>query len=327
MIQSPRDDQRAMAASAAGIELGDFRAGRPSSAVLNPRHTREACARRRASARRALRFCLSLPAGRAGRQTITTCSARRRRSRTRDPLTAARSASLQANPRFHDVYSDDYVTLYTQFSTQWDALAHVGLDVRRRRRRQSRRCALQRLRRRARRRAHGETGLQARGCSSICGARSAIRAGSSGYDDLMRRARCAARVVESGDVLCLHTGQSTCCSRRARTRQALARRRVLSSRRLRRALLRWIDDSAIAAIAADNFAVEAVPPARATTAWLRALARAVPVKLGMPLGELWYLAELARWLARTAARAFCSRRRRCGCRAPSARPVTPVATV
>jgi hypothetical protein len=65
-------------------------------------------------------------------------------------------------------------------------------------------------------------------------------------------------------------------------------------------VLRWIDTSNVAAIAADNFAVEAVPPARDRRRHgLRALARAMPVKLGMPLGELWYLGR-ARALAGSA---------------------------
>jgi len=30
------------------------------------------------------------------------------------------------NPHWVDVSCDDYVTLYTQHSTQWDSLSHVG---------------------------------------------------------------------------------------------------------------------------------------------------------------------------------------------------------
>ena len=30
------------------------------------------------------------------------------------------------NPHWFDICSDDYVTLYTQYSTQWDSLSHIG---------------------------------------------------------------------------------------------------------------------------------------------------------------------------------------------------------
>ena len=83
------------------------------------------------------------------------------------------------------------------------------------------------------------------------------------YADRMRTLDAQGVAVESGDVLCLHTGQSDVL---------LAQGANPDKRWLDDAfchldgcderLLRWIDASNIAAIAADNFAVEAVPPAR-----------------------------------------------------------------
>lgn len=64
-------------------------------------------------------------------------------------------------------------------------------------------------------------------------------------------------------------------------------------------LLQWVTDSGVAALIADNYAVEAYP-ARETEG--DAERAALPLhehclfKLGVPLGELWYLTELASWL-------------------------------
>jgi kynurenine formamidase len=94
-------------------------------------------------------------------------------------------------------------------------------------------------------------------------------------------------------------------------------------------LLQWITDSQIAALIADNYAVEAIP-AREQQNGRRAF---VPLhvhclfRLGLPLGELWHLTELAMWLR-------ANRRSRFFLTAPPLRlpgavgsPVTPIATV
>jgi kynurenine formamidase len=174
-----------------------------------------------------------------------------------------------------------------------------------------------------------ETGLQARGVlvdlrRAFGDARRLVS-----YDDLMRTLDAQRVAVESGDVLCLHTGQSDVL---------LAQGIDPDKRWLDDAfchldgcderLLRWIDTSSIAAIAADNFAVEAVPPARTDDGMAyERLHELCLFKLGMPLGELWYLGELARWLAE-------HNRTRFLLTAPPLRlpgavgsPVTPVATV
>lgn len=67
------------------------------------------------------------------------------------------------------------------------------------------------------------------------------------------------------------------------------------------ALLNWITESGVAAIAADNLAVES-----SSTLGVRKnigpLGAVLPLhehclfKLGVHLGELWYLTELANWL-------------------------------
>ncbi len=62
-------------------------------------------------------------------------------------------------------------------------------------------------------------------------------------------------------------------------------------------LLQWIADSGISALVADNYAVERHPPAKVPTDGspyaVLPLHELCLFKLGIPLGELWYLKELA----------------------------------
>ena len=93
-------------------------------------------------------------------------------------------------------------------------------------------------------------------------------------------------------------------------------------------LLQWITDSGVAAIAADNYAVEAIPArgGEGPRPFVPLHAHCL-FKLGVHLGELWHLSELNAWL-RTHGRS------RFLLTAPPLRlsgavgsPVTPVATV
>ena len=64
------------------------------------------------------------------------------------------------------------------------------------------------------------------------------------------------------------------------------------------ALLEWIADSQISALVADNYAVEGLlgkdrDPSRHSFLPIHHLCL---FKLGVPLGEMWYLHELAAWL-------------------------------
>ena len=94
-------------------------------------------------------------------------------------------------------------------------------------------------------------------------------------------------------------------------------------------LQQWITDSGLVALAADNTAVESLPSARTAPGPrpLMPLHAHCLFKLGVHLGELWYLTELATWL-RT------QRRNRFLLTAPPLRlpgavgsPATPIATV
>ncbi|MNL74612.1 hypothetical protein D3C87_2002740 [compost metagenome] len=62
-------------------------------------------------------------------------------------------------------------------------------------------------------------------------------------------------------------------------------------------MLQWITDSGIAAICADNYAVEAYPAREKTgPRAMLPLHHHCLFKLGLPLAELWYLKDLAEFL-------------------------------
>lgn len=283
--------------------------------LITPERVRAAAA----EVREGLAFCLALPLDRPGGNYHDLKRAPPRLG----PLVRNGRVkyNLHPDPRHPDVFNDDTVLLHSQASTHWDALGHVGSmfdadsdgvpeiryyngyrggidigsDVPSAERagqdefRGARALGLERI---------AETGLQGRGVlvdlrRAYGDARRAV-----GYDDLMRAMDAQKASVEPGDILCLHTGQ---------TDVLLAQGGDPDPKWLDDAfchldgcdekLLDWIDGCGIAAIAADNFAVEAVPPTRreAGFAYERLHERCL-FKLGMPLGELWYLAQLARWL-------------------------------
>ncbi|UCI31829.1 cyclase family protein [Mesorhizobium sp. B4-1-4] len=251
------------------------------------------------------------------------------------------------NEHYIDTSCDDSITLYTQYSTQWDALSHIGqyfdadgdgvpevvyyngfrggtdiLGPDDKDGARARRLGIEKL---------AETGMQGRGIlvdlAKIYGtARKWV-----GYDDLMRALQDQTVEVEPGDMLCLHTGFAQLLIDMKGTpdpkvlHNACA---VLDGRDER--LLGWLEVSGIAALIADNFAVEGYPspvPAGCQHCAALPLHQQCLFKSGIPLGELWYLTELAGWLEKNG-------RNRFFLTAPPLRlpgsfgsPLTPVATV
>ena len=137
-------------------------------------------------------------------------------------------------------------------------------------------------------------------------------------------------VVEPGDVLVLHTGFATKVLEWERDPDPVKIHTMCSYLDARDpALLEWIAESQIAALVADNYAVEGLlgkdrDPGRHSFLPIHHLCL---FKLGVPLGEMWYLQELAAWLR-------AHDRSRFLLTAPPLRmpgvvgsPVTPVATV
>lgn len=251
----------------------------------------------------------------------------------------------QIDPSLNDIASDDAVLLYTQYSTQWDSLAHRGAlfdvdgdgklepvyyngysagdDI------------IMSDDGHVRAEALGVEnmavhGVQGRGVLVDLSSRyGELPRKEVGYDDLMRIFDEDGVVIERGDIVCFWTGLDEMILRMNRhpdpsVRQACA---VLDGRDER--LLKWIVDSEIPAIASDNIAVEAAGkplPAdhHGTNLPLHELCL---FKLGVHLGELWYLAELAQWLNRHGRSRFFLTAAPLRLTGAVGSPVTPIATV
>lgn len=298
-------------------------------------------------------FCLSLPLDYPGGNALNPRRHPPRRFATERSGKANYNFALsQDDPAWTDVVSDDAVLLHTQYSTQWDALSHMGAlfdadgdgtpeivyyngwrggediagpegesgsrghleGV------EARRLGIEKM---------AARGVQGRGVLIDLHAHFGTERTLVGYDDLMRVCDADGVSVEAGDMVCLHTGFA---------RSVLEMRRQPSPERLHHAcavlngrdqrLLQWITDSGLAVLIADNYAVEAYPaePGEGRHAALP-LHEHCLFKLGVHLGELWFLSELADWLR-------AARRHRFLLTAPPLRlpgavgsPVTPIATV
>ncbi|GAA4361320.1 cyclase family protein [Paeniglutamicibacter cryotolerans] len=116
-----------------------------------------------------------------------------------------------------------------------------------------------------------------------------------GFESLRKIMEVDGIIVEPGDILTLHTGYADKVLQMAGNPDPAVLHSygaVLDGRDA--ALLQWITDSGVAAIAADNYAVELYParPAPAPASVLP-LHEHCLFKLGVPLGELWALGPLA----------------------------------
>lgn len=216
-----------------------------------------------------------------------------------------------------DIGNDDCAELNLQYSTQWDSLAHIGalfdadgdgVPEQRYyngyRSEQDMHC--------------GGPGVAALGIENM--ATTCVQGrgvlvnlfkvfGSQearvNYDMLMSVLDAQGVVVEPGDIFCLYTGMGEAIlemdSDPATFKRINSSFAAIDGSDPR--LLQWITDSEISAICADNQTVEAKPRGAADgSACCEPGAAFLPIhhhcifKLGMHLGELWYLRELAAWL-------------------------------
>ena len=292
-------------------------------------------------------FCLSLPLDLPGGNVLSPVRfPPRLQAVIRNDTSYFNYEWRRVNPALRDIASDDSVLLYNQYSTQWDSLAHrgslfdadgdgepepvyyngfrAGRDVIRNDADETTAAGALGIENMA---AHG---VQGRGVLVDLYSRfGEFPRKEVGYEDLMCVMEEDGVEVEPGDMLCLWTGLDRIILKANGTpdvsiKEACA---VLDGRDER--LLDWIADSRIAAIASDNLAVEAVGKPlpenhRGTSLPLHELCL---FKLGVHLGELWLLADLAGWLG-------ANRRSRFLLTAPPLRltgavgsPVTPIATV
>ena len=318
--------------------------------------TREKLLQGVAEVREGRSFCLSLPLDVPGGNVLNPRRFPPRLQATeRDGMPNMNFPLHRVDPHHIDVICDDAVLLHLQYSTQWDSLCHVGqlfdadgdgraeivyyngyrgnedvigpMDYRGGGARPvdepigARRLGIENMARSC---------VQGRGVMIDLHAHFAGEGKAVGYDALMRVLETDKVEVERGDLVCLRTGYD---------RMLLGMGGKPDVERLDRScatlagrdekLLQWITDSGLAALISDNYGVEAIPSGEGhgeAFAYLP-LHEHCLFKLGINLGELWYLSELADWL-----RAHC--RHRFLLTAPPLNlpgavgsPATPVATV
>jgi len=252
-----------------------------------------------------------------------------------------------ADPRFSDVGSDEAVMLYTQYSTHWDAFAHKGTLFDADGDGIAEKVSYNgfRIVDEAGQGLQGALGARAVSVAEM--AKTCVQ-GRAVMVDLRRHfgdARIAVThemldaamradgvTVETGDILCLHTGLGDLIRKADGKLDAAIRTACPVLDGYDRRLLEWIADSGIAAIAADNLAVESsstlgVDPRIGHRGPQLPLHEHCLVKLGIHLGELWYLTDLARWLHEHGRSRFLLTAPPLDLPGAAGSPVTPVATV
>jgi kynurenine formamidase len=257
------------------------------------------------------------------------------------------------DPKYVDVWADDVVTLSLQYSTQWDSLAHVGAEfdadgdgVEEGVYYNGYRAGIDLVGPSDDARGDGsghrafahhlglehmaQHGVQGRGVLIDLAHHLGLEWRGVDRATLEEIMKADNVVVEPGDMLLLHTGFATKVlewERNPDPRKIHTTATYLDARDP--SLLDWIADSQISALVADNYAVEGLlgkdrDESRHSFLPIHHLCL---FKLGVPLGEMWYLHELATWLR-------AHQRSRFLLTAPPLRmpgvvgsPVTPVATV
>jgi kynurenine formamidase len=252
----------------------------------------------------------------------------------------------QVSDHCSDVMCDDGVVLYTQFSTQWDSLAHMGqkFDA------DGDGVAEKVYYNGYRADEHLLGPDHAEGpCAKALGIENMAAAGIQGrgvmvnfkamygkdyfwvgYDEMMRTLEAQKVDVQKGDFLLMHTGydeEVLAMNGRPDKSKLDVTGAVLNGSDPR--LLKWIDDSGIVAICSDNLAVEGydwdAPPGAAHP--ILPLHELCLFKLGIHLGELWLLHELADWLLAHERSAFLLTAPPLRLPGAVGSPVTPIATV
>lgn len=246
--------------------------------------------------------------------------------------------------RFTDVINDDVVQLFTQYSTQWDALAHVGSEFDadgdgvaemvfyngyrggtdlgvRDELAHADKLGIENM---------AAVGVQGRGVLVDLHRAYGRQAVKIGYDELMRVIEAQGVEVRTGDMLCLYTGYADVLLEQNRTPDIkLLHKTGAALDGADERLLQWITDSGIAALVADNSAVEVISykPRGTQLHAMMPLHEHCLFKQGIHLGELWYLRELAQWLQAHERHAFLLTAPPLRLPGSAGSPVTPIATV
>lgn len=264
-------------------------------------------------------------------------------------------ALSRENPFHSDVYSDDVVVLHTQYSTQWDGLAHVGAEfdadgdgvdevvfyngfragehIKPARRAEgavrwdtyeeptASALGIEQL---------ASHGVQGRAVMIDLNRHYGEENHPVGYEDLMRILQSDQVTIERGDMVCLYTGLDDLIL--GMKRQPVAEKLLHACAGLDGGdprLLQWITDTGVAALISDNFAVELMPKAMRmnTRHAMLPLHEHCLFKNGIHLGELWRLGELARWLRKNGRSRFLLTAPPLNLPGAAGSPVTPIATV
>lgn len=324
--------------------------------LLTPEKVRQGIA----EVREGLTFCLSLPLDYPGGNVL---SPNRHPPVLRPTLRAGARPNMNLRlceeiPEATDVVCDDLVVLHLQYSTQWDSFAHVGSlfdadgdgrdeavfyngfragtdivgpsdaadaglpDAKAPGRSTSRAGALgiERM---------AEKGMQGRAVMIDLHAHHGRARALVGYDALMRVLEADGVEVESGDMVCLHTGFAEMVLEMGGTpdgERMATSCAVLDGRDSR--LLRWITESGLAALIADNYAVESLPATPGAGCCARMpLHEHCLFRIGVNLGELWHLTPLATWLRAHGRSRFLLTAPPLRLTGAVGSPVTPIATV
>jgi kynurenine formamidase len=292
--------------------------------------------------REGLSFCLSLPldlpgGGRGSRQPPKLFA-------TGEPDQPRMNHWMTEYPGISDVLCDDGVVLTLQYSTQWDGLCHVGhrfdadgdgvdepvyyngwragVDVKGHDEGGARRLGIQ---------TYAEKGMQTRGVMFDFRRHFGPERRAVSYDDLMRVIDADGIEIAPGDIMCLHSGFGEALVRMAGNPDPKVLRTLgaeLDGGDAR--LLQWVIDSGVAAIAADTAAVETFRRPTEPGPKLKPL---LPLhelclfKLGVPLGEYWWLTPLAEALAERRRSAFMLTAPPLRLPGAVGSPVTPIATI
>jgi len=308
-----------------------------------------------AEVKEGIAFCLSLPLDLPGGNVL---SPRRFPPIVRPTLRGGDNVNfdMAIGGDSSDVVCDDLAILHLQYSTQWDALSHVGnmfdadgdgkpervfyngwrggvdivgpsdpqdAGVRERMKAESTSRA-------------GKLGIENQAASCTQGRAVMIDLHAHygdqhvgiGYDRLMRVMEDDGVEVEEGDLVCFHTGfAELILSMGGKPDERLHSSCTALDGRDGK-LLNWITDSGAAALIADNYAVERLP---ATPG--EGCCSALPLhehclfKLGVPLGEIWHLTSLASWLRAAGRNRFLLTAPPLRLPGAVGSPATPVATV
>jgi hypothetical protein len=313
-----------------------------------------------AEVKEGIAFPLSLPLDYPGGSALNP---RRKPPRVAATIRDGKSAGKQNfcfplaedNPGLTDVVSDDVALLTLQYSTQWDSFAHIGsrFDADGDGEREivfyngfragehvlpapsgsnaepwakyegteAKALGIHNL---------AEHGAQGRGVLIDLHAHFGRAHHAVTCDELMKVMHEDGVEVDKGDMVCLYTGFADVLLEMRKQPDAKLLHHTCTGLEGRDArLLQWISDCGLAALIADNYAVEIIPASLSTPKprALMPLHEHCLFKNGIHLGEMWYLSELARWLREHGRNRFLLTAPPLRLPGAVGSPATPVATV